>query len=273
MQLRFPWGKLRFSSHRGVESPFFKFVAQCRSCMFSTRIDTGKFGELTEKQIAALPDATAFALNQAAFKVRGRWADALPRVFDRPTPYTLRAILYTKATRDNLVATVFVRDTGGKVTPAKYLQAEAYGGARRAKASERALFNLIGLKQFYVPGEGAKELLDQYGNLKGGLLRKIIAQLKKQKTGNDKTGKRKKGRGKGSYFVLTKDRGKLKAGVVYERPDFDFGHVARSVLFTFDHAPRYSIRFDAKKLADELFADEFRKEFTKSFARVLNIKG
>src|SRR5690606_4985368 len=89
-----------------------------------------------------LPFAIVQACNATAFEIRQTWKRAAPRVFDRPTPLTVNAAQYKKATKQKLYAEIFQRDEASKGNPpAKYLQAEVEGGTRRPKAMERLLMS------------------------------------------------------------------------------------------------------------------------------------
>jgi hypothetical protein len=138
--------------------------------------------QFSDRQFAA---SMATALTRTAVK-----AD-MPRVFDRPTPYTLRQLRYVPATADRLAAAVGFnvarindergalvgyRDLGPGETPAgKYLQFQVDGGQRAQKRFERALQLVRILPQGWVavPGERAK--IDQYGNQSVGELRQILS--------------------------------------------------------------------------------------------------
>lgn len=72
-----------------------------------------------------LPFAAALALNDTAKLVQREMTAALPTIFDRPTPFTMRGIGIKPARKDDLVAEVFVKDI-----QAKYLKLEETGGER-----------------------------------------------------------------------------------------------------------------------------------------------
>ena len=230
-----------------------------------------------------LPFATMQAINATAFDTRQRWSDVMPRIFDRPTSLTLKAVLYTKASRQKLYADVFVRDEAFKGTPpAKYLQAQVFGGERRHKGIERQL-NAAGLLpqgMFVVPGQGAK--LDAHGNLPLSQLNAIKSQIGAQGDGRSNEseasrGRRlrrfaRQGRRDGNYFALAKPHGSLKPGV-YERLVTGFGSAVRSVLF-FVNGVQYRKRYDvfgiARKIYDRRFPANFKREFDKAVASAIS---
>ena len=122
--------------------------------------------------------AASQALNDAAFKARTALQREMDVKFDRVTPYIKRSLWVETATPATLTAKVEPRYMGGKgVDPQKVLQAEVFGGARRQKASEKALQRVGILPAGYalVPGQACP--LDQYGNIKGSFLVQIISYL------------------------------------------------------------------------------------------------
>lgn len=70
----------------------------------------------------------ARGLTQIAKEASLRAKADIPRRFDRPTPFTQNAVAITPATRENLVATVFV-----KHVQAGYLQMQETGGTETPK--------------------------------------------------------------------------------------------------------------------------------------------
>ena len=97
------------------------------------------------------------------------------------TPYSLRAMNVYKATKENLVAVVRLRDDGpGKGTPYSKALAHLFvGGTRRWKRMEGA-FRSIGVldsgRIMVVPkGDSWANPLDGYGNPKPGLITQLIS--------------------------------------------------------------------------------------------------
>lgn len=242
--------------------------------MIGIRFDVKQLSRnLSNAEKRQLPYALARALNDTAFETREAWKELVPRVFDRPTPLTMNAVLYRKATKQNaLTAEIFIRDEAHKGTPpVRYLSPEEHGGARRQKPFERLLARSHPrARQFYVPGRGLT--LNQFGNVPAAIIQKILSQLQvRQDAAQNETAaargrrikrQRKKGGG-GSYFILAQNRGKLRAGVVYERIETGFGSAVRSVLFPLDSAPTYRPRFGAIKLAHQIAAQRFPINFNK----------
>lgn len=246
-------------------------------------IDPGNaFGrQLNELERTQLPFATMQAINATAFDTRQRWAEVMPRIFDRPVALTLKAVLYTKATKKNLSADVLIRDEAYKGTPpAKYLQAQVMGGSRRHKGIEKRLAaqGILPAGQFVVPGLGAK--LDAYGNMPRSQLNQILSQLGAQfdplANQTDVSRKRRQGRDRKKrlgvttdIFAMRKARGRLKPGV-YERANIGrLGSQVRSLL-RFVTGVSYRKRYDVFGMATKIFArrypDNFHAELAKAVA-------
>lgn len=231
---------------------------------FNISVDSARAVQrsLSDLEKRQLPFAMVQAVNAAAFEVRERWADVMPQVFDRPTSLTQKAVLYSKATRAKPEARIFLRDEAFKGTPpAKYLQAQVFGGERRPKAFERRLQakGYLPAGWFAVPGKGAE--LDAYGNIAGARMNRILSQLgarfdplqneTETSRGRRERRENKKGTRRGSYFVLPADRGRLVAGV-YQRVKTGFGGTLASVLRFVRKAPAYRPRYPVQELAQKV---------------------
>lgn len=233
--------------------------------------------EFTVLERKNLPFAAVQAANATAFAVRQRWAEIMPRIFDRPTPMTQKAAVYLKATLQRPIADVLIRDEAHKGTPpAKYLQAQVTGGGRALKGVEKRLQarGLMPAGQYVVPGRGAQ--LDAYGNIPGSQINKVLSQLGARfdalQNETDKSAQRrrrrevKKEQRGGDYFAVTKQRGRLAPGV-YQRIRSNFGSAVRSVLRyvqSVSYRPRYPIFDLAKKLYDRQFPFHFDRELAKA---------
>ena len=112
---------------------------------------------LTAIQRRQLPFATALALTATAKDVQRNVEKAIDRGFDRPTPFTRRAIGITAARKTRLIASVFV-----KRIQAQYLAVQETGGERRPRG--RALV---------LP---AAARLNRYGNLPRGAVRRLLGR-------------------------------------------------------------------------------------------------
>lgn len=225
-----------------------------------------------------LPFAIVQACNTTAFQIRDTWKRTALRIFDRPTPLTINAALYKKATKQTLWAEIFLRDEAFKGTPpATYLLPQVEGGTRRLKAMERLLMSMqiMPRHMFAVAGDGAPR--DRYGNVNVGQVRQILSQLRagleagyiSNETPERKARRLKRQRqrgGGGSYFVVKKQRGRLRPGI-YERVTFGSGSAARSMFIftTYVHyTPRYNIFGLAQKEWDRLMPFYFNRELQKA---------
>lgn len=240
------------------------------------RIDTRELDGLV-KQLEGLNArgisfATGRATNNVAFKMRSEWAQKAGEVFDRPTRFTRNAMLVRKATRQNPVARVFVRDEAGDgVPPQRYLQQQVVGGERRLKRSERALQSsgMMPPGFFIVPGQGAK--LDGSGNVRAGQITRILSALRSSNDAlqnqTDNSRQRAQRRNAPVIFALQAPRGRLQPGV-YERR-------GRSItpLLIFVRSARYQPRFDIFQYAREVMSreavPEFRAALTAEIERAL----
>lgn len=126
-----------------------------------------------------IKQAASAAINDAAFKGRKAVQDEMKSVFKSPTPYILNSVFVTKATPNSLTATVAPKMMpGGGVDPQKILRAEAQGGPRRDKRSEKLLRSAGLLPSGYqtaAPPDPYPGSQDGRGNMKGTFLAKLIS--------------------------------------------------------------------------------------------------
>ena len=130
-----------------------------------------------------LPFAAARALTTVAKTAQREATDELPSAFDRPTPFTRRAVGVTSATKATLEAVVFVRPI-----QAQYLGLAETGGTQEPKKA--ALVTPVAQR------------LNQYGNIPN----RALARAKARK--NVFVGQV---RGVGGFWQRTKDGLKLLA--------------------------------------------------------------
>lgn len=224
-----------------------------------------------------IPSITRNALNDAAEEARHAEAGKIRGVFDRPTPLTQKAALFRRATKDHLVAEVFIRDEAAKGTsPAKYLRPQVEGGPRAPKRFEMALrrIGVMRADEYAVPAIGMQR--DAYGNLPGALYVRILSQLhafgeqgyKANETA--KSRKRNLKLGNARYFVPSGHRaekgiGRLPRGI-YERQ----GNRIRGVVM-FVAAPSYRRRYDFGQAAiakvGRVFAPYWQRHFYAELAK------
>lgn len=122
--------------------------------------------------------AAAKALNETMEAVHAVETKEIADSFVRPVPYIQRAIRKKYARLDDLSAKIYLVGEEGDVDVAAILSPHIRGGGRRVvKASERRLrrFGFMRADQYLVPGPGIQK--DQYGNVPGATMVKILSQI------------------------------------------------------------------------------------------------
>ncbi|NYT38882.1 hypothetical protein ERD78_18805 [Allopusillimonas soli] len=258
----------------------------------STLQEGPKYLRRTERQI---PFATSRALNSTAKQVKSALDQAILRDFDRPTPYTQRALRINYATKAKLQAYVGFRDSAGKgVSANQYLWAQVHGGTRRAKRSEQALAK-VGLPGGYVvPGAGAQ--LDAYGNMSRGQLVKLLSYLQafgeqgyRANATRDSiartaklSGPKLRGRKKSQYvkingvaYFISRGKGTMSgnwsqplAAGVWQKSG-THGVDVKPVLLATKAAPHYTKRLPFYETADQVFGEHYDTEFANALEHAL----
>ena len=249
--------------------------------------------KFSERRIASI---MATALTRTAVEVRAAVQEELPRVFDRPTPYTIRQLRYVAATAQKPVAAVgfnveAIQDEFGKViryreavageTPAeKYLNPNIRGGQRSVKRFEKALqaagYMPAGWQA--VPGKGAR--LDAFGNVSRGQIIQVLSQLRvtltagstrnlPQVQGNERKVIRALKKAGGRYFVI-KPGAKRGTPGVYQR---DFYSEVLTHIFIFVKGTNYRPRFDFDGIASRAAAQRLQPNVTRAITEHLGRLG
>lgn len=122
-----------------------------------------------------IPYATKLMLDSLAQDVKKAQEGEIRRVFDRPTPYTQRAIFMRRATKTKLQATVWVKDDLAGAVDTNYLDSQVFGGSRRVKRFERALQRAGVLPAGWYAVQGQYAQVDAYGNMRRQQIVQIIA--------------------------------------------------------------------------------------------------
>jgi len=145
--------------------------------------------------------AAVAALTRTAVKVKAAEVETMKRVFDRPTPFTLNSLQAKPATLQRPEASVETKTGFGSVPAGRFLSPEVEGGTRRMKSSELQL-RTQGSGSYWVPGEFA--VLDQYGNIPGSMVNKILSQIKlrRDSSQNATSSKASSGKRKNQAFFL-----------------------------------------------------------------------
>jgi hypothetical protein len=204
----------------------------------------------------SIPVATSNALNTAAFKVREIEIEEMKRVFDRPTRFTLNAFFVARASRDQLMARVYLKESWfGK----HYLRPNIYGGPRVPKGFEIQMrkAGLLPEGMFAVPGRAAK--LDSSGNMSRGQLLQVMSalQLAERTAGysaNRTVRSRKRNSRRAEYFVGRPGGGRLPLGVWQVSYK---GRLSTGPVLIFVRQPTYQARFKFEEVASRTASKAF----------------
>ena len=223
------------------------------------------------------PYAVARTLSKVAVLAREGEYKEMKKVFDRPTPYTLKS-LYTKSAKmDDLTSAIWLKGKmeAGKGTPAiYYLAPQIFGGARSLKRHESALrrIGILPPDLYCVPGKGAD--LDAYGNMKSAQIVKILSYFQAFSEVGYRaniTEQRKKKMAKGTkkklgvtYFAIRKRRGKLAPGI-YQRTEL----MGVKMLIAFVKRPHYMKRLLFWETAREVANKEWKHLFDEAMEAAL----
>jgi len=220
-----------------------------------------------------IPSITRNALNDIAEDAVRAEQDKIRGVFDRPTPFTERSVVFPRhlrATKDRLEAVVQLRDESSGTPPAKYLLAEVRGGARSPKPFERRLrqMGIMRADEFATIAIGYRR--NAYGNLPGPTIVAILSQLSAfaevgfRMNETNRSRARAGAKRKARYFVPAEGSG-LRRGV-YER----IGNRVRAVLI-FVRQPTYRKRYDFGQAtvakAERVFAQYWMRHFYAELAK------
>lgn len=208
-------------------------------------------GQIDDAVRYGLQDGGKFAANAIRKEMRA--------VFDRPTRYVLNSVNVLSDT-NGLGVTIHPTYYGGQgVDPQHILQAQEFGGPRRAKRAERVLQQTGYLPAGWVtvPGQGAR--LDASGNMSGGQLMQILSQLRAQTTAgytrnmaHGKRGIKAQERAGGRFFVIPPG-GRVQPGV-YQR---EFMGRGITPVLIFVRAATYSPRLGMERIAQKAGLEEY----------------
>ena len=227
---------------------------------------TRHLSDLSRRQV---PFATASALTKTAKFVQQKIKEEIPRVFDRPTRFTLNSTWVRPATKARLWAEVKIKDEVARaVPPIRWLAPQIYGGSRGPKGFEKALLRMGKMPPGYaVPASSMPR--DAYGNVSKGQIVKILADLQALRDPLDRATpksrlKRRRSRTKRAQFYFSTypvnwRTAHLKPGI-YVRTEFGFGSSIRPVML-FVPAVRYRKRLRFYEIADQSARMRFPIEF------------
>lgn len=252
--------------------------------MFTTDIQAHRLVQgLSELEKSQFPYALVQATNAAAWDTRTAWHDEIPKVFDRPTPMTRRAVLYKKATLKTLYAEIFLRDESAGTPPVKYLMPNVFGGPRLQKPFEKLLVRrgIMRTGEWAVPGRGVR--LDAFGNVPGSVIKAVISDVQAARDvlthSTVESRRRRSRRKKGAsdvYFYTPGGHGDLprgiyaRAGREHHRTGATLGiRVRLRSIFMFVRSGDYDVLFDAYGLAEQMFNSSFPPRFREHMDRAV----
>ena len=218
---------------------------------------------LNDLQRRHVPFATALALTRTAQEVRKAEVEEMKRVFDRPTPFTLRSLYLKPATKADLTARVWFKDLN---RPEHYLVPQIRGGERLPKRFEEHLrrAGILPKDPVAVPGGGAR--LNKYGNMTAGQITQILSVLGASPDSQQwaTARSRKRNRKPRAFFVGRPGGGRLPLGVWERR-----GMKLLPILI-FVKRPHYAQRFLFYDIGKRVALREFPKQFNLALAQALS---
>lgn len=220
--------------------------------------------------------AIAISVSKLAKIGRDAAIAEINKVFDRPTPFTQKAVLNTTALKEAtpISALVFIRDEASKGNPpSKYLAAEISGGARRHTRFEGALAAAGRLPNGMYVVLSPKAPHDQYGNLEGGAgrIQQILSQVYAQRDqyANQTARSKKRSGGKRREFFIGEPGGKggtMPLGI-YQR----LAQGVRPMFIFVNRAPSYKVRFPFESIV-RLAVEANTQQVMNEVAAVLNAR-
>ncbi len=237
--------------------------------MFSVKVETAdlqKVEKALSKMTRQIPFATALGITKTAKQVKENEKKEILKVFDNPTRFTQNSIFMKAATKKNLTAVVWLRDMVRPFRVNHYLEPQIFGGNRPKKRLE-ILLNRKGLPgKHLVPGKGVKR--NKFGNVSYGQIGKVLSGLFAQSDplNNEtaKTRKRKRKKGEQGFFIVQKQRGKLRAGV-YER----FGRSVKPIFISVSKARYKKRQFDFFGVAERTIKRDLPRFMDEAIEQVI----
>jgi len=209
-----------------------------------------------------LPKVFARAATITAYSVREKILEHVQKDFDRPTRETLRSLYVVAAKPGGKAARVWFKDSSSGGIPAdKFLQPQVVGGKRGHKRFEKALI----ARGVMLPNEYAmptRDVLDAYGNVSGGLSRRVLSSLAKASAPVATTAKggRRKKAARQKFFAakIGNTRG------VWESRQTAFGTGIRPVFIFTSKAPTYKTRLDFFAIAEKVTQETYYLNFERA---------
>lgn len=138
---------------------------------------------------AELPGVAARMLTEFARVGVDATQRAMPQAFDRPTPFTVKRVLFAPATKTDLRSATVIPDSEearGKPT-SEYMRPGSLGAARRNQKRTEFMLSDRGFLPpgwVMVPGSFMKGKKDGYGNVPGSYYKQVIRSLQIRKPGD-----------------------------------------------------------------------------------------
>ena len=238
------------------------------------RMDLRAFeASLTDAERKQLPYALSLALNDTVRGGRIAVQAEMDKVFDRPTPYAKRGVVYDRATRREPIASVVLTGdrTRGGLPATAFLGPQVQGGLRSLKAFERQLVdrNFMKADEVAVPADRAP--LNRYGNMTQGFLNRVMADLKVDYRGagatrarTDRSLKRNANYRRARFFVPRR-AGHLFPGVYQRKP----GGAEVFPMILFVRQRPYGKKLDFFRVVSEHAGEHFGRHFAEAFAKAM----
>lgn len=209
-----------------------------------------------------MPFASAVAITRTAKAVERALGAELRENLENPTPYITRSTFSTSAKKQDLNATIGVRDQASRgASPAQYVQEHFTGSARGMKPYEVALQSIGALPKGMraVPGAGIKR--DRFGNPSAKDVQELIGALRRGVSVF-------KGRGKRTLLTgwFVRMPGDPRRQVQHIEPGI-WRRINREAIipaFLFIDEATYTKRFDLRKTARTVIDQVFEAELSKA---------
>lgn len=230
-----------------------------------------------EKQV---PFAASLAINNVMKTALPAVQAEMKRVFDRPTPWTLKSYRVLKfSKKQDLTGIIGFKDTdykggpGGRSSSAAgvYLQPLMSGGPRPPKRFEALLRSrgLIGRDEFVVPSKFQR--LDQYGNVPRSVVQKVLANLRAgfDPLSHTPTGGARGGKKKADYFFTRAGIRGQRLTAIWQNFGSRGGQRAVPAFVIVKARPHYKRIFDQEKVVSNELKRRFAVEFDAAYRHAI----
>jgi hypothetical protein len=210
--------------------------------------------------------AAAVALTKTAQDVRAELARDMAAKLPGASPYSLKSQFVAAAKRDNLQATVGIKDKkpARGTAPAMLLKEHFAGGLRGNKPMEKAMSALSALPDGWIAVPGAGLKLDRYGNPNRKQVDEVLGALRSGMAVHGGRGKRAY---TSAYFVAQPDapRARHLAPGIYRRTN----NRAITPVFLFVQRAAYRKVIDLPGMGKRIVASRFNAHFAAALQNAL----